>query len=463
MSEDLCIGWSDRGIIRAAKILGCRMEDIIPTTNHLESFNRVLKHKHIAGQQRSGRRLRVDILLHFTVTKMMPSIFEQRDMVRAACHQRNEWIRSLPGGESLLQGQVSPIQFQQLPSVAYLVEDHARATAAISILNHRQLGAPAFDPEKGLYTFECYSSLATEYDANPQLYEIKIYTNNITSCTCPDFSSHGGACKHLRAALMTIDQYCQTPTLRNLPQVDLPASEQAARALLLKLTSAPVLDNPTVPMPTDRAADVLQALVEAGSELSRDESEHVSEGGEALVNGFGDGEHEREWDTDTEEAISSPIPPSSPEISHSNLPVEPEALKPDTSEVKQSVKDGVQAQAVACTLFELDSMSPRLHELAMIFPQNIPLPSPHENLSRAVEAISRLRSLADLIQAAVDATEPPVDSLVPHVPAPPIGPAHVFEPKTSIQKRPFDPKSGLPLLAPSPEKKQKRKDSRSVH
>ena len=46
-TESLWCSWSDYGRIAAARILNCPLDGVLPTTNHLESFNGVLKRKHL--------------------------------------------------------------------------------------------------------------------------------------------------------------------------------------------------------------------------------------------------------------------------------------------------------------------------------------------------------------------------------------------------------------------------------
>lgn len=68
--------WSDHGRNIAAGILGCSFGWVLPTTNHLESFNNLLRNKHLRRWQRNGRRLRLDILVSLLITKVLPSIFQ---------------------------------------------------------------------------------------------------------------------------------------------------------------------------------------------------------------------------------------------------------------------------------------------------------------------------------------------------------------------------------------------------
>ncbi|EKM52561.1 uncharacterized protein PHACADRAFT_31058 [Phanerochaete carnosa HHB-10118-sp] len=55
--EALWQSWSDFGRCVAAVRLGCAVERVLPTTNHLESFNGVFKRKHLKRWQHNGKPL----------------------------------------------------------------------------------------------------------------------------------------------------------------------------------------------------------------------------------------------------------------------------------------------------------------------------------------------------------------------------------------------------------------------
>jgi hypothetical protein len=81
-TDNLWKSWSDFGRKVAASLLGCEMEGVIPTTNHLESFNGVLKRKHLRRWQNGGRRIRIDVLIQVLITHILPSIFQERRLHR---------------------------------------------------------------------------------------------------------------------------------------------------------------------------------------------------------------------------------------------------------------------------------------------------------------------------------------------------------------------------------------------
>jgi hypothetical protein len=78
MSESLWYGWSQGGCIHASQLLGIPIEGVIPTTNHLEAFNCVLKCKHIFHWQCAGKRLWFDLFIPLLITQIIAVIFNQR-------------------------------------------------------------------------------------------------------------------------------------------------------------------------------------------------------------------------------------------------------------------------------------------------------------------------------------------------------------------------------------------------
>ena len=109
--------------------------------------------------------------------------------------------------------------------------DTSRDAAALQLLQNNQISVPGFDA--GTFSFVCYSSHATEFDANPQKYEVEIRTNGTASCSDPDFSKNGGACKHIRAGLLKIAELRRQ--IPDIPAIYLPTSLHEALVLQARL------------------------------------------------------------------------------------------------------------------------------------------------------------------------------------------------------------------------------------
>jgi hypothetical protein len=204
---------------------------VVPTTNHLEAFNGVLKRKHLRRWQNRGRKLRLDILLHILIFHALPSIFRQREIEDQEMLRRNALIIKLPGGKEIIHSHKN--LSVSLPPVAYWTPDDGRDQAAALLIQNRQISVPSYDEAKGAFAFSCYSSLAVEHDSMAQEYTIDFYPNGTAACTCQDICRQGGACKHMRAALcrtqILLMSGVQAPTLR------LPSTEEEARLIQARL------------------------------------------------------------------------------------------------------------------------------------------------------------------------------------------------------------------------------------
>ncbi|KIJ28413.1 hypothetical protein M422DRAFT_270272 [Sphaerobolus stellatus SS14] len=237
MNEDLWWSWSDFGCRAAAHLLSCNFEGVIPTTNHLESFNGVLEHKHLVCWQKGGRRLCVDILIHILATKVLLSIFEQ-------CHFKNQeeehWkqhICELLGGEALLKSGTG-IGMTPTLTVAYISQDVSRDAAAADLLNRNFISLPTF--HEGGVMFNCYSSLKTQYEVQHLVYGVCLGYNGLVKCSCQDYTTRLNVCKHIHASLLKLDALHQHGV--NFPHIPVPISESEACLLQAQIiTFAPAL------------------------------------------------------------------------------------------------------------------------------------------------------------------------------------------------------------------------------
>lgn len=75
MQELLWQSWAKAGQIVAAILLKRDINKVALTTNHLESFNRVLKKTHLENVQKGGQQLCLDVLIRTLVFRVLPAIF----------------------------------------------------------------------------------------------------------------------------------------------------------------------------------------------------------------------------------------------------------------------------------------------------------------------------------------------------------------------------------------------------
>ncbi|KAJ3831868.1 hypothetical protein F5878DRAFT_667107 [Lentinula raphanica] len=196
MRPTLSQSWSEWGRLAAAAAIKIPVEGIILTTNHLESFNMVLKKKYIQQHLHSGHCLRFDLLIILLITEILPKE-QERMMEQSRFH-------------SIASG-VPPYTF-----TAGCASSHHAGTS-----HFLQLGQTG----EGL-------------------------------CTCIDFSNKGGACKHLRAFHLIVDGWAS----RSLcGPFHYPTSPSSAREIKQKsLNNEPSIHGnatqnlpPTIPLKDD--------------------------------------------------------------------------------------------------------------------------------------------------------------------------------------------------------------------
>ncbi|KAJ7787555.1 hypothetical protein B0H14DRAFT_279459 [Mycena olivaceomarginata] len=146
------------------------MDGVIPTTNHLESFNGILKRKHLRRWQNGGRRIRVDVLIQILITHILPSIFQERRLYQEQEQRIAAQVLLLPGGANLLQNRSTG---KQIPKIAYLQPDATRDERAAGLLAAGQVAVPAFETATNTLVFSCLSAQALEIESTPMMYTVR--------------------------------------------------------------------------------------------------------------------------------------------------------------------------------------------------------------------------------------------------------------------------------------------------
>lgn len=197
LPESIWQSWSQMGRSLASLILHIPVEGVLPTTNHLESFNRLLKRKYIPLWQRSGSRLRFDFLISILITHILPEIFSQRQSHRQYLH----WL------STRFTGITTTRSSGQRPSGAGLCwwpNDERRDADAHLLLGRGHLHDTAAHSDLSGYSATCTSSSRLGL-----CYQLQLNRDGHAKCDCPDFIHRGGACKHLRAFRLVVDQWIQ--------------------------------------------------------------------------------------------------------------------------------------------------------------------------------------------------------------------------------------------------------------
>ena len=454
-TEALWQSWSKCGRILASAQMSCSIENIVTTTNHLESFNNVLKGKHLQRWKHGGRRLRVDVLLWILVSKITPAIFAQRRaQAEEALILQERWSR-LPGGSCIIARRRTRAETRKhrnsgqnltgsstLPPVFYCEPDQARDSAAADILSNKQISTPEFLPERNIYLFTCFSSQALASDSSPTVYAIEIHLLGTGSCSCPDFTSRGGACKHLRAALLQL-QHIRDTKIPSLPKVRIPISRQQALEEEFPTThqSGPDFSSDLIDRATSAIADTFAYtddpfLTSDGLDLANISSQLDASVATSDIPDFDD------------DAMSSALEDEDEDEDED----EGKDVKPGGQ--CSQVPNGVDDQTTARVLNELEATLPKLEELGRML-QGIQINKVFE--TRLTHCQCRLQSVASKLNI-VDSDYNDVDELS-HAP----NNSHSTVPFPSTLLAHNELKRSNDLLPPSPEKSQKRKKSYSHH
>ncbi|PSR73964.1 hypothetical protein PHLCEN_2v10232 [Hermanssonia centrifuga] len=231
MPLDMWKGWSKRGREDAAKQLGIHIEGVIPTTNHLESFNRNLKRKYVPQWQHSGHRLRFDVLLYHLITNILPHIYAQHRMLSRYTNWRAERFRRAAGGSVIAHrllatassATVRHEKYTDTPR-AWYEPNASRDSAAQAIISAKQLTPIPSGRQYELWARCLSGSTGNHY------YWLTVHASGAATCTCLDWLYRGGACKHLRAFRRFIEGWIHTKHLSSESYV-FPSTAAEAEAI----------------------------------------------------------------------------------------------------------------------------------------------------------------------------------------------------------------------------------------
>ena len=216
MPQSLWDSWSEEGRGHAAGVLGVDIGDVLPTTNHLESFNGVLKRKHISQWQRSGRKLRFDVLVFRLVLYIMPNIYAQFRLIHSFEVWKKERFANVAGVQGVSRQLRTVDSTIRTPSgaIAWYPPDPIRDGFAKDIVRLRLIvPIPSMKPFELWAT--CASTGANTSDPNYPCYWLTAHPSGHATCTCADWLNRGGACKHLRAFRNLIMSWVQGGRVAN--------------------------------------------------------------------------------------------------------------------------------------------------------------------------------------------------------------------------------------------------------
>ncbi|KAI0048644.1 hypothetical protein FA95DRAFT_1654556, partial [Auriscalpium vulgare] len=195
MPVGLWQSWSSFGRRAAAHRLKIPVDEVLSTTNHLESFNGRLKNKEVAAAQHSKHRLRADVLAHHLVFNVLPRLFAR---LRLQSNLK-EWTSArFP---TVVHGTAVRDPPPRVP-LSHLSPDSSRDNSAADIFKSGRL-VTLESPKPYEVWASCATSHADVSDPAHTRYWLTIHSSGCATCTCPDWLRRGGACKHIRALVVT--------------------------------------------------------------------------------------------------------------------------------------------------------------------------------------------------------------------------------------------------------------------
>lgn len=253
LTPSLWMSWSLAGRHRAAEVLQRPVAGILPTTNHLESFNRVLKRDHIRRLEKAGKRLRIDVLLHALITRIIPAIFETRRLL----FDFRIWRHDRFPGQTLQGRPRSKCQDPSLPPLAWIprtLEATARQQEGKDIAKLGRVHSARWVDAGRTMEALCLSSKSLPIDTDPTTYTLCLQFGGYGWCNCPDYrfrSAQVGICKHLYALLEHLAEWRRIAPRYVLPTFVLPSTQEEALAVHLnQAASHPIRSLTPIPIPT---------------------------------------------------------------------------------------------------------------------------------------------------------------------------------------------------------------------
>lgn len=227
-SRDFWGSWSRKGRRFASLLLNVAEGAVIPTTNHLEAFNFVLKHKYTGAFTRNGHRLRFDVFIFLLVKQILPQIYMQHHLRRRYASWLSQRFREASGGADLNPILSIPAS-QTTPKLLWWSVDDKRQEEALAMSKVRRIRIYDIDGPT-CQGATCASTAADISDPGHLRYQLVLCHNGYGSCECPDFTFRGGACKHLRLFRLYVD--AKISATRS-PAFYYPSSPLDARAITI--------------------------------------------------------------------------------------------------------------------------------------------------------------------------------------------------------------------------------------
>lgn len=459
--------WSRAGRLQAAVVMKRPVNEVLPTTNHLESFNSVLKRKHLRRWQNSGRRLRLDILVRVLILHALPSIFEQRAIEDMESHRWESLLHTVPGGSAIVNSMRKPqpaaaTAVTVTPPLAYWIDDEDRDRGAAALVTNGQISIPSVDLEQRTYTFTCYSSMSLAQEKNPITYVITFPEQATATCTCPDFQKRGGACKHMRAAVVQAKLLCITRGLQ-IPDLRARIPNSAEDAHLIH-TQRQLPPSPSSPAPTlhpiMRASITINEIVRVNEDTSITRADGPREVESTPV---------YDEDTASESNLDIPLYEDGDNTSEGESGYNTPASESDEDDFEEPSRDGfdeltrtnrqaLNEQTLARVLCDLRVVAPKLAQINEFIGDDAYI---NKDAKDDIQATREVKSVVGELYSRLDRMLREVEPVPPEQPTLPQPARAITPPPPSLRSARRLPPT---LIGPPVEQRaQKRKESYNVH
>ncbi|KAL0568041.1 hypothetical protein V5O48_013952 [Marasmius crinis-equi] len=316
--------WSKWGRLTVASLLKIKIEKVASTTNHLESFNGILKRKHLARWFHSGHRLRFDFLILLLCNQILPGIYNRRTVQDQHTSWLSERFKPHAGGKDLVDVRRNKELVQKSGAgICWWASDETRDQRANAIVSLRQITCQVGNNP------DSFLGKALSSKSNELVYSLSLYRDGRGSCSCLDFQENGGACKHLRAMRIVVDY---SLSLSKAAPLHYPSSLPEGLSVRdAALSQIPATPPAPAPLPSTIDFSGIQASVQDHTALNSDED------------CFMDGQEDEDTVGDLEDEVCETVVP------------------PENLDVEQ--RRAINLQLQAKIRFEATQLLPRLHGL----------------------------------------------------------------------------------------------------
>ena len=201
---ELYNSWSQYGPKIASSAFGIPVDGVLTMTNHLESFNGLLKKTHLEDWRKSGWQLHIDTFVNFLIMSICPKIFCRLSMEASY----KIWLKERFPQVHTTQVNPPAGAKKTLDIKCAYWQDQTRDKEAKQIIKNHRITVTSFSTTQ--FIGSCAALAADITVVDHPCYSLLINVNGFSTCTCLDFITTNIACKHLQAMSMILSGWAQS-------------------------------------------------------------------------------------------------------------------------------------------------------------------------------------------------------------------------------------------------------------